>query len=136
MNDDQLLSALSQMEEVRASPGFTEETHRRLAATRSIPQWRPLLVAAAAALVLVIGATAVWRQAERASQRRAGLAELRVLQQEYSRLTEALTTKGRRPEYLYLGGTDQAEYVVDLSKVSQESASQGSAFIPTRLTRF
>ncbi|MBN2497257.1 MAG: hypothetical protein JXR96_21875 [Deltaproteobacteria bacterium] len=103
----------------RASEGFTARTLARLEREmQPAPRRKLRLALAAAALACLLGAVIPLglyghKQAEKAEIR----AELSRLRAEYRKLAGELTAMRAQPRWVYLGGTDQADFMVDLNRL-------------------
>jgi hypothetical protein len=115
MEDQRIGDLLRELPRERARPGFTARVVMALdAEPRKIPAWRPMVLAAAAlAAVAVSTGFLAEQQASRAADTARLLRELRTehgrLEEEFQELSE--------PPVLYLGGTGDVDYVLDLSRV-------------------
>lgn len=115
---DRSLALLSELPDERARPGFTGRVLARLDERPATPVWRrPRLVFATAALLAVTATAGVVqvraeREADRAEARRV-LKELRSEHDDLKHELESLST----PPVVYVGGNEQVDLVVDLSRV-------------------
>jgi hypothetical protein len=129
MNDNHLDRGLGrllrELPREKAREGFTARVAARLPAAEprraaSVPRYR--LAVAAAALVVALGSAGLLRQQalEREEVRRAevrkALAEIRS---EHERLTRELHAISE-PPVVYVGGNDDVDLVVDLSRVQTD----------------
>ncbi len=121
---DRSLTLLSELPREPARPGFTGRVLARLDALETRPErpaWRrPRMAFAAAALLAVTAVTAsvgivqvrADREADRAEARRV----LRELRSEHDDLKHELESLSA-PPVVYIGGNEQVDLVVDLSRV-------------------
>lgn len=119
---DRSLTLLSELPREQARPGFTGRILARLDERPATPVWRrPRLVFATAALLAVTAMTAsigvVQVRAEREASRHAEARRvLRELRSEHDSLKQELEELSA-PPVLYIGGNDQVDLVVDLSRM-------------------
>ena len=127
MTDEELRRLLKTVESSRARPGFAqrvllslEKPGRRAV---SLASWR---WAVAAVLTLsVIGVTG-WRAAE-FQENQEHLAEVESLRQESDRLAAELATlrtRAAQAPVVYLGGTEDVDYVIDFARFDASRSIQ------------
>jgi hypothetical protein len=123
MEDHNLEQMLRELPRERAREGFTPRVLARLDARPEAAGWRrPRLVFAAAALVAVIAAAGVFQvfqyQAGRAEEIRRAEARrlLHELRSEHDDLRQEFESLSA-PPVVYVGGNEQVDLVVDLSRV-------------------
>ena len=123
--DDPILHALSELPRERAGEGFTT---RVVARATSEPEpsrgaWSRGAVAAAAALVLVSGASA-WRL-ERARRLESFRGEVQDLQSEHRRITQELRDlrAAEKPPVVYLGTDGKVDLYIDLDELQRLQAT-------------
>lgn len=125
MEDHGLDQMLSELPREHAREGFTARVLARLDSRldrdTQAPAWRrPRLVFATAALVVVMASAGVLQY--RADQRQAEVRRvLRELRSEHDSLKHEFESLSA-PPVVYVGGNDQVDLVVDLSRV------QGASF--------
>jgi len=139
MDDQQLREILKSTPRTRAPEGFTRQTILRLADKQPKGRtWRRLaLVAAACALLVGLAVPAGLELSRRADQAQAR-DELERLRDDHDKLQRQLAalraSQEKEPELLYLGGTDSADYVVDLRQLARPPVeAQGARPDPSRL---
>jgi hypothetical protein len=132
MNQDKELRDLLHhaLPEEQVSEDFTERTVRRLSkGPAGHGRWRTAYAIAGALLVLVI-AIPLLRHLNHASQQANARAELEQLKEEHDRLAAKLAElrdeTEEQPQLLYLGGTDNANYVVDLRRLALKAPAKGA----------
>lgn len=117
MNDRDLRELLNSLPTTGARPGFSSRVMASLKSRpkRHLASWR--WVAAAAVLVLLlVGVT--WRVATVQGEESLA-AEVEALRAESARLHAELVALRRRvadPPVVYLGGTEDVDYVIDLAR--------------------
>lgn len=117
--EDHLKRALRELPRERAREGFTHRVLARL--DQEAPAWRrPRLVFATAALMAVMASAGVlqYRADQRQEEARRVLRELRNEHESLKQEFESLSA----PPVVYVGGNEQVDLVVDLSRV------QGASF--------
>ena len=115
------LEILRELPRERAREGFTARVLGRLDARPEPMVWRrPRLVFATAALVAVMASAGVlqYREGQRQEEARRILRELRSEHESLKHELESLSA----PPVVYVGGNEQVDLVVDLSRV------QGASF--------
>jgi hypothetical protein len=125
---DPLERALLELPRERAGEGFTSRVVTRAAAAE--PErggWSRGAVAAAAALVLVSGATA-WR-IERAQRLESYRGEVHDLQSEHRAIAKELRDlrAAEKPPVVYLGTNDKVDYYIDLAELQRLQAAAKAA---------
>jgi hypothetical protein len=125
---DPLSRALAELPRERAGDGFTGRVLARAAAAE--PErggWPRGAVAAAAALVLVCGATA-WRL-ERAQRMENYRGEVQNLQSEHHAIAQELRDlrAAEKPPLVYLGTNDRVDYYIDLAELQRLQAAAKAA---------
>ena len=117
MEDHRLTELLRELSREQARPGFTARVLERLdAAPRKAPRWSfrlTLATAAATLAVVAISAGVLNREPRGAGQARQALQELRA---EHGRLEQELREISA-PPVVYLGGDENVDLVLDLTKV-------------------
>lgn len=120
MEDHNLGPLLRELPRERAREGFTARVLARLDAPSELKPWRqPRLVFATAALVAVVASAGILQvhagrqEALRAAEARKVLRELRS---EHDSLKQELQSLSQ-PPVVYLGGDEEVDLVVDLSRV-------------------
>lgn len=127
MDDQQLNGLLKSLPSQPAPEGFTQQTIRRLGDGRPGRRtWRRLaLVAAACATLIGLGVPLGLELRQQAKQERVR-DELERLRDDHQQLKAQLAalraSQAKQPELLYLGGTDSADYVVDLRQLARPRA--------------
>lgn len=119
MEDHGLDRMLGELPREHAREGFTHRVLARL--DRETPAWRrPRLVFATAALMAVMASAGVlqYRADQRQAEARRVLRELRSEHESLKQEFESLSA----PPVVYVGGNEQVDLVVDLSRV------QGASF--------
>lgn len=125
---DPLERALSELPRERAGEGFTARVVGRAAeAEPERSGWSRGAVAAAAALVLVSGATA-WRL-ERAQRLESYRGEVHDLQSEHRAIAQELRDlrAAEKPPVVYLGTNDKVDYYIDLAELQRLQAAAKAA---------
>lgn len=133
--DDRRLSALlGSLPRERARPGFASRVIARLDDRPGRPgrprflagRLRTAAIAGAASLAVLIAGVSLYRVSEerRSEQRRLAevrraLSEIRSEHRALAAEIERLPAADSEPNVLYLGGDDQADYFVDLSRVGE-----------------
>jgi len=123
MDDQQLREVLRSLPRQDAPEGFTRATVQRLGARGPRGRtWRRLaLVAAVCAGLIGLGVPLALSLSERAGREQVR-DELERLKQDHDALEAqlaALRASEKEPELLYLGGTDSADYVLDLRQLAR-----------------
>jgi len=136
---DPLERALGELPRERSSDGFTARVVARATAapdeesTRGV--WPRGAIAAAAALVLVCGATA-WRL-ERAQRLESYRGEVEDLQSEHRAIAQELRDlrATEKPPVVYLGTNDKVDYYIDLAELQRlQAAAKKTAKSKSELT--
>ena len=123
MEDHSVGPLLRELPRERAREGFTARVVARLDAAPEPKSWQPRLVLAAAALAAVVASAGILQvhaghqQALRAAEARKVLRELRS---EHDSLKQELQSLSQ-PPVVYLGGDEEVDLVVDLSRVQSAS---------------
>jgi hypothetical protein len=125
MNDQELSDLLASLPREKASPEFTDGVLRRLEVDSRRTPWSGAgprwLLAALVLLVVGLGGPELWQR----HQRQQALERVAALEAEYSALESELSQLRRQAEdarpLVYLGGDDEVELVVDLSRVRPET---------------
>ena len=128
---DPLERALGELPRERAGDGFTARVVARAAdavdeeSARGV--WPRGAIAAAAALVLVCGATA-WRL-ERAQRLETYRGEVEDLQSEHRAIAQELRDlrATEKPPVVYLGTNDKVDYYIDLAELQRLQAAAKQA---------
>lgn len=127
MDDQQLNEILRSLPRQGAPEGFTEQTVSRLGDGRPVRRnWRRVaLVATACAALIGLGVPLGLELRQQAKQERVR-DELERLLDDHQQLKQQLAalraSQAQEPELLYLGGTDSADYVVDLRQLARPRA--------------
>jgi hypothetical protein len=120
MEDNSLNRMLGELPREQAREGFTARALARLDRDSPAPVWRrPRLVFATAALVAVMASAGVfqYRHDQRQEEARRLLRELRSEHNNLKQEFESLSA----PPVVYVGGNEQVDLVVDLSRVQGAS---------------
>jgi len=124
MEDHSVGPLLRELPRERAREGFTARVITRLDAAPEPKSWRqPRLVLAAAALAAVVASAGILQvhagrqEALRAAEARKVLRELRSEHDSLKQELQALS----QPPVVYLGGDEEVDLVVDLSRVQSAS---------------
>jgi hypothetical protein len=127
---DALERALAELPRERAGDGFTSRVVARAQDGEAEPArggWPRGALAAAAALVLLCGATA-WR-IERAQRLESYRGEVEDLQSEHRAIAQELRDLRavEKPPVVYLGTNDQVDYYIDLAELQRLQAAAKTA---------
>jgi predicted MPP superfamily phosphohydrolase len=114
MNDDRLHEVLAAVPRDAASEGFTPATMRRLRELQARRRRLPLVAAASITIALAAGALAVRQIGEVREERR--LDALRAERQAIAAELEELKRMTAEPPVVYVGGNDDIDVVMDVSK--------------------
>ena len=124
---DRLTSALAALPEVRAGERFTARVLARLddpPRRAAIPRWAYAAIAASLLVIAAIGFDS-WRERRAIAAAHRALAEIR---REHREIADELNRlqAGGEPAVVYLGGDDDVDLVVDVSRVSDQIGAAAS----------
>ena len=124
MDDQQLREVLRSIPRQPAPEGFTRQTVGRLGDGRPVRRsWRRLALVAAACAALIGLGVPVGLELHRQAKQERVRDELERLRDDHQQLKKQLAalraSQSQQPELLYLGGTDSADYVVDLRQLAR-----------------
>ena len=122
MEDHRIGELLRELPREHARTGFTARVIRNLDAPetgRPVVRWRPV-AALTAALLVAVALSAGLLQARKAESVRAAEARqlLEEIRAEHGRLAREVEEMSE-PPVIYLGGTEDVDFVVDLSQVPE-----------------
>ena len=122
MEDHRIGELLRELPRERARTGFTARVVRNLDAPeagRPVVRWRPV-AALTAALLIAVALSAGLLQARKAESVRTAEARqlLEEIRAEHGRLAREVEEMSE-PPVIYLGGTEDVDFVVDLSQVPE-----------------
>lgn len=114
MNDDRLHEVLAAVPRDAASEGFTAATMRRVQDRQKRRRRLPFVAAASITIALAGGALAVRQLGEVREERR--IKALRAERQAIAAGLEELKRMTTEPPVVYVGGNDDIDVVLDVSK--------------------
>ncbi len=127
MKDEQIKNLLKRLPAHQPADDFTAQTLARLDKQpgNSSHVWRWAAVGALACLMFVLFGS-LWFHQQAVTEKQEARRELGELRAEYMRVQDKLQALKQKQgnRLVYLGGTDQAEYVVDLGRVGSRSATR------------